>query len=197
MAYCDFTLESVTTTFGLSIGDAADLFASVEELAPSNWLARTLEAAHLARAMNTEKARSELMIAPFFTELWLRFRDQCSFFSGIDFTVDAARGLKGFCDFILSRSPTPYVLSAPVAMITESKNSDLPSGYGQCVAGMIGAKIFNEQRGSVTPVVFGAVSTGDLWAFLSLNGTSLTLDRRLYDIHESGKILGVLYSMLA
>ena len=147
--------------------------------------------------MNTEKARSEFMIAPFFSELWRRYRERCSFFSGIDFNVDAGRGLRGFCDFILSRSPSPYVLSAPVAMITEAKNSDLPSGYGQCVAGMVAARLFNEQKGTVVPMIFGAVSTGDLWGFLRLEGPNLTLDRRIYDIHESGKILGILHMMVA
>jgi hypothetical protein len=197
MAYSDFTLETATTAFGLTATDVPALFAAVAALEPSDWLRTSLTAAHLGRSMNTEKARSELMIAPFFTELWLRFRDRCSFFSGIDFTVDPGQGLRGYCDFILSRAPSTLILTAPVAMIAEAKNDNLPTGYGQCVAGMVGARLFNERRGSAVPTMFGAVSTGDVWQFLRLDGDHLSLDRDVYDVREPDRILGILYAMVA
>ena len=50
MAYGDFTLESAATSFGLTIGDAPDLFADVQEVVPSDWLKTTLGVAHLGTA---------------------------------------------------------------------------------------------------------------------------------------------------
>lgn len=197
MAYGDFTLETVATTFGLSFSDDADLFADAPPVGPSDWLKTTLSASHLGRAMNTEKARSELMIAPFFTELWLRYRDRCSFFSGIEFNVDPAQGLRGYCDFIVSRSPDIRLLRAPVVMVTGAKNDNLPSGYGQCIAGMVAARLFNERRNQPTPAQYGAVSTGDLWEFLKLEGSTVTFDVPTYGLVEAGKILGILVKLIS
>jgi hypothetical protein len=53
----------------------------------------------LALNINTEKARSELIIAPLLVELRRLLNREISLFSGIDFTVDENQNLNGFCDF--------------------------------------------------------------------------------------------------
>ncbi len=58
----------------------------------------------LAVSINTEKARSELIIANVLVEVRKLFQRCLSFFSGIEFTVDRELGLTGFCDFIVSLS---------------------------------------------------------------------------------------------
>src|SRR5947207_15847719 len=110
----------------------------------------------LALAINTEKARSELVIAPLLAGVRAQLGHRFSVFSGIDFTVDPAQGLAGYCDFILSRSPEQQLLRYPVAAIVEAKNENLKAGLGQCVAAMVGARLFNEREGQPIPVVFGA-----------------------------------------
>lgn len=50
---------------------------------------------------------------------------QVSLFSGADFNVDAALGLTGFCDFILSRSTEQYYIETPVLTIVEAKNESI------------------------------------------------------------------------
>jgi hypothetical protein len=52
--------------------------------------------ARLAATVNTEKARSEWMIAPLLGEFWSRYHAQISLFSGADFDADPAAGLSGF-----------------------------------------------------------------------------------------------------
>ncbi len=54
----------------------------------------------LAEAINTEKARSELIVAEVLVELREQFDRRISLFSGIDFNVDAGDGLVGVCDFL-------------------------------------------------------------------------------------------------
>ena len=63
MAYSDFDLVKVRRDFGLQIDEQPDLFADVPSVQPSATLAHVLiETAHLAIAINTEKARSEMLI---------------------------------------------------------------------------------------------------------------------------------------
>jgi hypothetical protein len=97
MAYGDFDLRQVRKEFGLQIDEQPDLFAGVPPVQPSVTLANTLaETARLAIAINTEKARSELLITPVLLEIWRQAQSHISLFSGIEFNVDAERGLTGY-----------------------------------------------------------------------------------------------------
>ena len=57
---------------------------------------------------------------------------------------DAARGLNGVCDFILTKSPLQHVLTAPFVTIIEAKNDNLRNGLGQCIASMVAAQLLNQ-----------------------------------------------------
>ncbi len=91
-------------------------------------------------------------------------------FSGVEFSVDEAKGLSGFCDFIVSRSPELYVVTAPVVVVVEAKKENLSAGFGQCLAEMVAAREFNQREESTIPTVYGAVTTGTNWKFLTLTG---------------------------
>ena len=96
-----------------------------------------------AGAINTEKARSELLFAPILLEVRRHLQYQISLFSGVDFNVAPEKGLAGFCDFILSRSTERYFIVSPVVTIVEAKNENIKSGLRQCVAEMMVAQIAN------------------------------------------------------
>ena len=117
-------------------------------------------------------------------------------FSGVEFEVDASRGLNGFFDFILTRSPLQSVLSAPVVTIAEAKNDNLRTGLGQCIAAMVAAREFNRKASAAVESIYGAVTTGGAWKFLRLSGADLTLDLREYFVAELSRILGILAHML-
>ena len=96
MAYSDFLLADLKRTFHLIIEEEADLFSLTPETAVSAWMTDTLhETLPLALAINTEKVRSELIIAPILVELRKQTGRAISFFSGVDFTIDPAQGLNG------------------------------------------------------------------------------------------------------
>jgi hypothetical protein len=193
MAYSDFSLRDVLAKFQLVLSDVPDLFPTVLEVEPSPLLRSLLpEFFPLALAINTEKARSEYAIAPLLGGLRAQLGHRFSVFSGIDFTVDPAQGLAGYCDFILSRSPEQQFLSSPVAAIVEAKNENLKSGLGQCIAAMVGARLFNQREGHPIPVVFGAVTSGSLWRFLQLEGAVVSLDQQEYHVRQLPRLLGVL-----
>ena len=89
MAYSNFTLRDVQKIFQLTLHEEMGLFAQIEPMAISEPLTLTLsENVPLAVSMNTEKARSELIVVNVLLELRKLFQRQVSLFSGVEFTVD-------------------------------------------------------------------------------------------------------------
>jgi hypothetical protein len=192
MSFRDFTFPEVQQALGLTLSEA-DLFSGIPalELPPAftEWMRSGID---LALAVNTEKARSEFIIAPVLLELKRLLGAGFGLFSGVEFNVDADRGLNGYCDFILTRSPLQSVLTAPVVAIAEAKNDNLRTGLGQCIAAMVAAQEFNARSATPVATVYGVVTTGAAWKFLRLTGSSVTLDVPEYFVAELGRILGIL-----
>jgi hypothetical protein len=193
MSYSDFTLAEVKTTFHLTIKEVQGLFADVPSARVSDHLAQTLtENTSLALAINTEKARSELLIAPVLVELRKLRNRQIGLFSGIDFSVEPETGLRGFCDFLISRGPAQIFLTAPIVAIVEAKKEDIIGGIPPCIAEMVAAHKFNAAEGNDISTVYGIVTAGDNWKFLKLEMPIVTIDIDEYLIDQVGKILGIL-----
>jgi hypothetical protein len=197
MAYSEFTLPVLVRQFGLTIEETADLFAAVPEtmLRPA-FQAQLDELVPLALAVSSEKARSELIIAPVLLELWRMMGQRIGFFSGILFDVDKAQGLDGFCDYILTRTPRQLFIEAPIVMLVEAKNEDMKRGYGQCLAEMLAAQRFNAADGHAGNTVYGAVTTGERWKFLQLGGVTARIDSVDYYLEHIGKIMGILLYLM-
>ena len=197
MAYSNFTLDTVLTTFQLEIVEAIDIFANIDSVEPSTELMTALKKkVPVAASINTEKARSELIVANVLFELLEQFDYRISLFSGIDFNVDAENGLTGMCDFLVSLSPMQSLLQAPIIALVEAKKEDPAPGLGQCVAEMIAAQRFNAEKGNEIPCIYGAATTGTEWKFLKLEENLLHLDMAVYQIAQCDKILGILSSMV-
>ncbi|MBD2014387.1 hypothetical protein H6F96_10425 [Microcoleus sp. FACHB-53] len=199
MAYSDFTtLSKVRTTFNLTIDETTRLFPDVAPIEPSDYLKTTLnEFLPLANAINTEKARSELIIAPVLLEVRRHFSFQIGFFSGTDFNVDPKVGLSGYCDYILTASKEMYEIYAPVVTLVEAKNENIKSGLGQCIAEMVAAQRFNQQRETAIDTIYGAVTTGMIWKFLKLVNQTAFIDLDDYFIKEIDQVLGILSAPLS
>ncbi|MCB2264112.1 MAG: hypothetical protein LGR52_14425, partial [Candidatus Thiosymbion ectosymbiont of Robbea hypermnestra] len=150
----------------------------------------------LATSINTEKARSELIISPILVELRKIFDRKISLFSGIELNIDKEKELNGFCDFIISLSPEQLFLKSPILTIVEAKNENIMSGLGQCIAEMIASKIFNENEGNTKNSIYGVVTSGSLWKFLKLVKNEVHIDLDDYGIKELGKIMGILSGMV-
>jgi hypothetical protein len=194
MAYSDFTtLTKVREAFGLTIEESIDLFTDIPEALPSSHLQTSLnENIFLATAINTEKARAELIIAPVLLEVRRMLNFQIGFFSGSEFNVDLQAGLSGYCDYILTASKESYEIRTPVVTLAEAKNESIKSGLGQCIAQMVAAQLFNQRNGEAIESIYGAVTTGTDWKFLKLIDKTTWIDKRDYFINEVSQILGIL-----
>lgn len=193
MAFQNFSFPQIIHDLELVLADA-DLFAAIA--APpvgAEFFAQVIEGVDLAKAINTEKARSEFIIAPILLELRRQHRGRFALFSGVEMNADASRGLNGVCDFVLARSPTQHVLSAPLMAIIEAKNDNPRTGLGQCIAAMAAAQIIN-RGAAATPdaFVYGASTTGSVWQFLKMRGAEVSIDLHEYRIERLDKVLGIL-----
>jgi hypothetical protein len=196
MSYSEFTLATALRAFALTLDETTDLFHATPEVAVPPRLQDLLdENVPLALAIHTEKARSELIVMPILVELRRMLDRRISLFSGIDFTVDPARGLNGVCDFIVSRSPEQLVLNAPALVLIEAKNDNIKSGLGQCIAAMVAAQEFNQREGNPAALISGVVTTGSIWKFLRLTETVISVDVPEYYLDRLPKILGILQAM--
>ncbi|MBE9093962.1 hypothetical protein [Tychonema sp. LEGE 07203] len=197
MAYSDFSLNSVLKTFELSYSETADLFAGEPELECSPLLTENLRRyLPVAVGSNTEKSRSEMIVAPVLLELRTQLQEQIGLFSGIDFNVSPERGLNGICYFLITSSPELLIVKSPVIAIVEAKKENISSGLGQCVAEMLAAQIFNQHEGQEIKVILGTVTTGTVWKFIKLEGTSVEIDTTEYFLNNVNKILGILASAI-
>ena len=197
MAYSDFTLDRVETQFGLITSTAEDHFAAVAPVSISETLQQHLaKRSPLALAIGSEKARSELLIMPVLLEAVDQYGKDCSLFSGTEFSPDPDNGLRGVCDYLLSLSPEQLLIKAPVVTVVEAKRDDLSTGWGQCIAEMVAAQVFNRARGREIKTVYGVVTTGTNWRFLRLNTQTVYVDRTEYYLKEVEKIVGILLAML-
>lgn len=195
MSYSDFTLAKVTRTFDLKVCEHQHLFADTPERQTSDFLQETLRRnVQIAISSNSEKARSEMIIAPILVELREQMHEEISLFSGIDFSVAPEQGLNGICDFLISQSPGLMLMKAPVLAIVEAKKEDLNAGLGQCVAEMYAATLFNQANEIPLPTLYGTVTSGTNWRFLTLEEQTINIDLDEYYLSDLNKILGILAS---
>jgi len=208
MAYSDFTsLELVEQQLGIS-NRVEELFANVEPIEPSDWLRNALQTAS-ELPLKSEKAKSEWIVAPVLTEFRNRNKQFITVFSGEMLNVDEQKGLKGECDFIVAKDTGSLSLSRPIMHIIEAKKGDLEIGIPQCTAQMVGARLFNLGKNTLSndtvgnssqesfkepfkeQCVYGCVTTGRDWLFLQLRGNAVIIDRTTYYLPDIASILGV------
>jgi hypothetical protein len=149
-------------------------------------------------ALSTKKAKSESVIVPIIKELKRQNPNKFSFFSGFDFNVDASKGLKGYCDFILSSETKRAEITAPIFCLVEAKDGEIDKGYAQCGAEMYAAMLYNEQEGNPRKIIYGCVTNAFSWCFLKLEDKNLYIDPNYVPLTfaEPHQVLGVLQWIL-
>jgi len=194
MSFEDFIYPTVLADLHLSLREQ-DLYSHIAPiLLDPSFQSRLVLGASVAQATNTEKARSELIIAPVLLELRV-MGIPFGLFSGVRLKAEPLTGLSGICDFVLTREPLQSVLTAPLVAIAEAKNDNVRSGLGQCIAEMVAARIVNEQD-NITGPVYGIATTGTTWLFSRLDGSVVTLDTREYTLAQIETIMAILKSIL-
>lgn len=190
MGYSDFTLNALIKTFNLE-QQRNLLFENTPPVEADQWLSETLKKS-MQLVVDTEKARSELIVMPILLESRELNKNCFAIYSGETFDVEPEKGLKGECDFILTYSPPLQTIQAPIIIIVEAKKHDIEGSLGQCAAQMIGARLFNRNNNSEIETIFGCVTTGETWQFLKLENNVINIDGSRYFINNVNQILGVL-----
>ena len=194
MAFSEFTLDSALRSLGVTVAEA-DLFPTLSPaLLPSwlpDWLARGTRL-----ALISEKARSEFIVVPILLAAKELSGGRLAIFSGQRLDVDAARGLTGECDFLLTLGPSVPPLRAPIAAVVEARMNDVEGGLGQCVAQLVAAREFNAAGGGPA-TVYGCVTTGEAWQFLRLRGDAVDLDRRRFYLDNVAGVLGAIAAVVS
>jgi hypothetical protein len=197
MAYSDFTLERITKIFGINIEERTNVFTAFDQLTVDAFFIKYLQNnIPLAQAISTEKAKSEMIIAPVLIEVRRLLDNKISLFSGIDFNVNVEQGLNGFCDFLIGLSSQQLYVTSPVIALVEAKNDNLKQGFAQCIAEMIAAAQLNQSEGNNIENIYGCVTNRNQWVFLQLTGNLVVVDLDEYYINQPEKIISVFVSLI-
>lgn len=193
MPYSKFTLSRAVEDFELTLIEGDRFFPKIEPVQPTPLLQDILkETIPWAIAVSSEKARSEGIINPVLLEVKRQLKGQISVFSGEEFTVQPEVDLTGYVDFLISRSPEQLFIKAPAVVLVEAKKEDLKPALGQCLAEMVAAQRFNQQKQQAIATIYGTVTSGTVWRFLRLEGQSVTIDLTDYPLPPVEQILGCL-----
>lgn len=141
--------------------------------------------------LNSEKAKSEILIYPIIREL-VRRNKNISVFSGYAFNIKGQKDLSGAPDFLISARPQTIELNSPIFCLVESKNKSTNDGLAQCAAEMYAARLYNQQTNEPYETIYGAVTDAYNWIFLKLEGNSIFVDTKRYYLNELPKLLGIL-----
>jgi hypothetical protein len=190
-SYSKFTLEDFPS-LGISVKEG-NIFdkASLMPVEPSDTLIKILEK-NKTKKLRSEKAKCEYLITPILSEIEERNSPDLAVFSGYNFDVDKEKGLKGFCDYVLSFEAQALSIEAPVFSVVEAKNENLYAGVPQCIAELYAASIFNARKNKNLPVIYGASTFGLQWKFIMFSNMEAIVDYEIYYINELPKLLGIL-----
>lgn len=194
MTYSDFTLETAIAILGIST-ELTALFTDVNPLPIPAHLQETLSK-RTPLALISEKARSEFIVVPILLESRGLSQEKLAIYSGKRLDVDPEKGLIGECDFILTLSPPILPLRSPIITLVEAKKNDVEAGLGQCIAQMAAGQVFNQADGHADYPIFGCVTTGEIWQFLKLQKSVVSMDERRYYLDDVGSILAVIQRII-
>ena len=194
MPYSQFNLEELEKEFQLESQYNTPLFVHVPDTKVSNYLNMTIKNfSPLALAINTQKSRSEWIVAPVLAEIRQLLNQQVSLFSGLEINSDPDKGLEGMIDYILCKSQKQYYLSPPILAVVEGRKDSIhdSEALGQCVAKMLGARLYNEKEGVTNQSIYGVLTNGTNWKFLKLEDNIISIDIDEYYLVNVSKIISI------
>lgn len=184
-------LQIVTRHFGLHIVEQRAPLLLPEPVPVERLLARLEHCTDMIAPTTNEKTRAEMIVAPIL--LHLAFTYQVGLYSGNWFNADWAAGLSGTVDHLFSRTiPVRATIPPPITAIIETKSRQAES-ISHCLVQLVAAQRWNASAS----VVYGAVTTGLVWRFLKLEGTTVTLDRTDYPLFPLAPLLALLVPMVS
>jgi hypothetical protein len=193
MPYSKFTLDLIEQRFGIQ-NHVEKLFEDIQKVEPSEWLKNSLQIAQ-ELPVKSEKAKSETIVFPILVELRNRNDKFFTIHSGDTLNADEKQELEGECDFILAKDSGTFNINLPIFQLLEAKKNDTEIGVPQCAAQMIGAKVFNQNKGVKLEKIYGCVTTGKEWLFMKLED-KIYIDKKTYNLENIEELLGIFQSII-
>ena len=195
LIYSQVTFQDLRDRFGLSI-ETEQFIPNVSPIRLPGWLSEYLSVNQLSPALGrSEKAVSEMLIAPVLSAVKAANADKIALFSGESLTMPGE--LSGICDFILAANPKAFLPEPPIMILVEAKRQDLYGGIPQCIAEMVAARNINERSNVAYKAIYGCVTTGNEWLFLRLSENRAISDPTTFYYPELDRILGVFQWIIA
>lgn len=191
-SYSDYSLNTLSDNCNIDNTKRA-LNLCNQLIQPSGFLQEALKRNNTL-PINSEKARSELIVTPILVEWMQNNPNKLQYFSGNTFDVLPEKALKGRCDFLFTKHFSLHI-AAPVIAMFEAKDDNVDNWYGQCGAEMYAAKLFNEQKNEPYKIIYGAVTDGYEWVFLRLEENMLLIDSERYTMQDLPRLLGALQTI--
>ena len=183
-SFSQVTMADLSTEFGISI-EGRSFLPAIEPIPAPDWLAHIIEKnTQKIATMRSEKSISEALIAPVLMAVQEFFEDKITIFSGEPLSSEK---ISGICDFLISKWPRALEPKGNYCILVEAKKQDLLSGIPQCVAEMYIAQEINADK----KVIYGCVSTGLEWLFISLENNKAYTHPKIFALVEVNDILGV------
>ena len=191
-SYSDYSLRALQEN--CNIDNTRQKFGLCKKIMPPSQLLQEILLRNELIPINSEKARSELIVTPILVEWMQNNPKQLQYFSGNSFDVLPEKALKGRCDFLFTKHFSLHI-AAPVIAMFEAKDDNVDNWYGQCGAEMYAAKLFNEQKNEPYKIIYGAVTDGYEWVFLRLEDNMLFTDSERYYMQDLPRLLGALQTI--
>ncbi|NEP12314.1 MAG: hypothetical protein F6K14_19325 [Symploca sp. SIO2C1] len=156
-SYFEMTYEpdDILAEFGFSLQRSnLDLPKSNLNLDPLTELKNTIQRRLPYVSLTSEAARREILIAP----IVLALIDYTQAQLRIEYSIKVSEQLKGSLDY--------YLHTQHNLLVIEAKNADLARGFTQLAVELIALEQWTTSN---EPLLYGAVSTGDVWQFGVLN----------------------------
>ena len=172
-----FAPADILRELGASLTKAAINFpANTNQITRLADLKARLEEAIARVSLTSEAARREVLIAPILLEVAHITESTIN----IEYPIEVSQYLKGDLDY--------YLLSKYNMLVVEAKQADLTRGFTQLAVELIALDAWIE---SDEPILYGAVTTGDIWQFGSFQRTSrlVTQDLMLYRVPTDLEVL--------
>ena len=120
--------------------------------------------------LTSEAARREFMVAPLLREIAVRFK----ILVNVEYALDVGPTLRGKIDYLLDSNAGDFV-------VIEAKLGDMYGGMKQLAAEIIAV---DQWTGSEAPLLYGAVTVGEIWRFAVLDraAKTVTQDVELFKI---------------
>jgi hypothetical protein len=134
--------------------------------------------------LSTEMARREILIAPILLDVCAQAKQKLK----IEYLVNVSNWLRGSFDYFI---PSPQNL-----LVIEAKQADLAHGFVQLGAELIA---LDQWTTSEAPILYGAITTGDVWKFGICDRASRTLirDINLYAVpSDLQKLVAILLGII-